>query len=386
MADPFAGRLSFFKVMSGSLANDASLANMRTTQAEKLAHISTPFGKQLAEIRELKGGDIGVVAKLKDTLTGDTLCEKSNCVVFQGIQPPEPSIAFAISAKTRNDEDRLSAALHKMLEEDQSLRFYRDPQTKEFLLAGNGQQHVEIVCSRLKRRYNVDVELHAPKIPYRETVRGAAQVQGRHKKQTGGHGQFGDCWIKLEPLQRGEKFEFVNSIFGGSIPKQYIPAVEKGILEAAEQGYLAGFPVVDFRVTLYDGSYHDVDSSEMAFKLAGRKAFRAAMQQARPGLLEPVMNVEVETPTDFAGDLMSDFNGRRGRITGMDLQGDRQVIRAQVPMAEMLSYQNDLISKTQGRASFHMGFDHYDFVPQPQAEKIIASAKSNVAHPEEDDA
>jgi elongation factor G len=386
MADPFAGRLSFFKIMSGSLANDASLANMRTGQAEKLAHISTPFGKQLAEIRELKAGDIGVVAKLKDTLTGDTLCEKSNCVVFQGIQPPEPSIAFAISAKTRNDEDRLSVALHKMLEEDQSLRFYRDPQTKEFLLAGNGQQHVEIVCSRLKRRYNVDVELHAPKIPYRETVRGAAQVQGRHKKQTGGHGQFGDCWIKLEPLQRGEKFEFVNSIFGGSIPKQYIPAVEKGILEAAEQGYLAGFPVVDFRVTLYDGSYHDVDSSEMAFKLAGRKAFRAAMQQARPGLLEPVMNVEVETPTDFAGDLMSDFNGRRGRITGMDLQGDRQVIRAQVPMSEMLSYQNDLISKTQGRASFHMGFDHYDFVPQPQAEKIIASAKSNVAHPEDDDA
>jgi elongation factor G len=300
------------------------------------------------------------------------------------VQAPEPSIAYAISARTRSDEDRLSAALHKMLEEDQSLRFYRDPQTKEFLLAGNGQQHVEIVCSRLKRRFNVDVELHAPKIPYRETIRGAAQVQGRHKKQTGGHGQFGDCWIKLEPLQRGERFEFVNSIFGGAIPKQFVPAVEKGIVEAAEQGYLAGYPVVDFRVTLYDGSYHDVDSSEMAFKLAGRKAFRAAMQQARPSLLEPVMNVEVETPTDFAGDLMSDFNGRRGRITGMDLQGDRQLIRAQVPMAEMLSYQNDLISKTQGRASFHMEFDHYDFVPQPQAEKIIASAKAHMAHEDEE--
>jgi elongation factor G len=384
LADPFSGRLSYFKVMSGSLANDASLVNMRTGQPERLAHLSTTFGKQLSEVKELKAGDIGVVAKLKDTLTGDTLCEKSNCTVFRGVQAPEPSIAYAISARTRSDEDRLSAALHKMLEEDQSLRFYRDPQTKEFLLAGNGQQHVEIVCSRLKRRFNVDVELHAPKIPYRETIRGAAQVQGRHKKQTGGHGQFGDCWIKLEPLQRGERFEFVNSIFGGAIPKQFVPAVEKGIVEAAEQGYLAGYPVVDFRVTLYDGSYHDVDSSEMAFKLAGRKAFRAAMQQARPSLLEPVMNVEVETPTDFAGDLMSDFNGRRGRITGMDLQGDRQLIRAQVPMAEMLSYQNDLISKTQGRASFHMEFDHYDFVPQPQAEKIIASAKAHMAHEDEE--
>jgi elongation factor G len=357
---------------------------MRTNQAEKLSHLSTPFGKQTTEIRELKAGDLGVVAKLKDTLTGDTLCEKSNCQVFRGVEQPEPSIAYAISAKTRNDEDRLSAALHKVLEEDLSLRFYRDQQTKEFLLAGNGQQHVEIVCSRLKRRYNVDVELHAPKIPYRETIRGTAQVQGRHKKQTGGHGQFGDCWIKLEPLPRGEKFEFVNSIFGGAIPRQFIPAVEKGIVEAAEQGYLAGYPVVDFRVTVIDGSYHDVDSSEMAFKLAGRKAFRAAMQQAKAVLLEPVMRVEVETPVDFAGDLMSDFNGRRGRISGMDLNGDRQLIRAQVPMAEMLSYQNDLISKTQGRAAFHMEFDHYDVVPQPQAEKIIAAAKANATHDDED--
>jgi elongation factor G len=385
LADPFAGRLSYFKVMSGSLSTDASLTNMRTNQAERLSHISTPFGKLSGEIRELKAGDIGVVAKLKDTLTGDTLCEKAGCAVFKGVEQAEPSIAYAISAKTRNDEDRLSVAIHKILEEDSSLRFYRDPQTKEFLLAGNGQQHVEIVCSRLKRRYHVDVELHAPKIPYRETIRGSAQVQGRHKKQTGGHGQFGDCWIKMEPLARGEKFEFVNSIFGGAIPKQFIPAVEKGILEAAEQGYLAGYPVVDFRVTLLDGSYHDVDSSEMAFKLAGRKAFRAAMQQAKPAILEPVMKVEVETPVDFAGDLMSDFNGRRGRISGMDLKGDRQVIRAQVPMSEMLSYQNDLISKTQGRASFHMEFDHYDYVPQPQAEKIIANAKAHVTHADEDE-
>ncbi len=383
-ADPFAGRVTYFKVMSGVVKDDAHLINMRNNGHERLAHIATPFGKALQPIPELRAGDIGAVAKLKETLTGDTLCEKTNCVVFSSAPMPEPSIAYAISAKTRNDEDRLSTALAKVLEEDRSLRFYRDPQTKEFLLAGNGQQHVEIVVSRLKRRYGVEVELKAPKIPYRETIRGSASVQGRHKKQTGGHGQFGDCWIKLEPLARGEKFQFVNDIFGGAIPKQYIPAVEKGILEAAEQGCIAGYPVTDFKITLYDGSYHDVDSSEMAFKLAGRKAFRAAMQQARPAILEPVMRVDVETPPEFAGDLMSDFNSRRGRVAGMDLKGNVQSIRAQVPMSEMLNYGNDLISKTQGRASFHMEFDHYDYVPAPQAEKLIAEAKVHMHAAEED--
>ncbi|HLH04219.1 MAG TPA: elongation factor G [Bryobacteraceae bacterium] len=383
-ADPFAGRLTYFKVMSGVVKDDAHLTNQRSNVNERLAHIATPFGKGMQPIPELRAGDLGVVAKLKDTLTGDTLCEKANCVVFEGVALPEPSIAYAISAKTRNDEDRLSTALTKVLEEDRSLRFYRDPQTKEFLLAGNGQQHLEIVVSRLKRRYGVEVELKSPKIPYRETIRGTASVQGRHKKQTGGHGQFGDCWIRMEPLARGEKFQFVNDIFGGAIPKQFVPAVEKGILEAAEQGFVAGYPVTDFKVTLYDGSYHDVDSSEMAFKLAGRKAFRAAMQQAKPALLEPIMKVEVETPTEFAGDLMSDFNGRRGRVSGMDLNGNTQTIRAQVPMAEMLNYQNDLISKTQGRASFHMEFDHYDYVPAQQAEKIIAAAKAHM-HVEEEE-
>lgn len=383
-ADPFAGRVTFFKVMSGTVKEDAHLTNVRSAVNERLAHIATPFGKTMQPVTELRAGDVGVVSKLKDTLTGDTLCEKSNCVTFRAVSLPEPSIAYAISAKTRQDEDRLSTALAKILEEDQSLRFYRDPLTKEFLLAGNGQQHLEVVVSRLKRRYAVEVELKAPKIPYRETIRGSARVQGRHKKQTGGHGQFGDCWIRIEPLPRGEKFQFVNDVFGGAIPKQYIPAVEKGILEAAEQGFLAGYPVTDFKVTLDDGSYHDVDSSEMAFKLAGRKAFRAAMQQAKPSLLEPIMRVEVETPAEFAGDLMSDFNGRRGRIAGMDLKGNMQTIRAQVPMAEMLNYQNDLISKTQGRASFHMEFDHYDYVPTLQAEKIIAAAKTHV-HVEEEE-
>jgi elongation factor G len=383
-ADPFAGRLSYFKVMSGVVKDDAHLTNMRTSASERLAHIGTPFGKAIQPIPELRAGDIGVVAKLKDTLTGDTLCEKANCAVFKAVEIPEPSIAYAISAKTRSDEDRLGTALSRVLEEDRSLRFYRDPQTKEFLLAGNGQQHLEIVVSRLKRRYGVEVELKAPKIPYRETIRGTASAQGRHKKQTGGHGQFGDCWIRMEPLPRGEKFQFVNDIFGGAIPKQFIPAVEKGILEAAEEGFLAGYPVTDFKVTLYDGSYHEVDSSEIAFKLAGRKAFRAAMQQAKPALLEPIMNVEVETPAEFAGDLMSDFNGRRGRILGMDLKGNMQTIRAQVPMAEMLNYQNDLISKTQGRASFHMEFDHYDFVPAQQSEKIIAAARAHMRAEEEE--
>jgi elongation factor G len=231
----------------------------------------------------------------------------------------------------------------------------------------------------------VDVALKSPKIPYRETIRGTADVQGRHKKQTGGHGQFGDCWIKMDPLPRGSKFEFVNDIFGGSIPKNYIPAVEKGIIEAAEKGYLAGYPVVDFRATVYDGSYHDVDSSELSFKLAARKAFKAAMEVAKPVLLEPIMNVEIEAPVEYAGDLMGDLNGRRGRIAGMDTRGGTQIVRAQVPMAEMLNYQNDLISMTQGRASFTMEFSHYDFVPQLQAEKVIAAAKAAKAGEEEEE-
>jgi elongation factor G len=376
VADPFAGRVSYFKVVSGIVRNDANLINARTGGIERLAHVGALFGKTIQPVPELHAGDIGGVAKLKESLTGDTLDDKTSPITFPKVQLPEPSIAYAVSAKTRNDEDRMGNAVHKILEEDLSLRFYRDPQTKEFLLAGTGQQHVEIIVSRLKKRYGVDVELHAPKIPYRETVRGKAEVQGRHKKQTGGHGQFGDCWIRIEPLPRGGKFEFGNEVFGGAIPRNFIPAIEKGIIETAERGYLAGFPVVDFRVVVYDGSYHDVDSSEMSFKLAARKAFKAAMEQAKPALLEPVMNVEVQAPVEYAGDLMGDMNGRRGRISGMETKGATQFIRAQVPMSEMLSYQNDLTSMTQGRASFSMEFDHYDFVPGLQADKIIAAAKA----------
>ena len=384
-ADPFAGRITYFKVMTGVVKNDANVLNVTRGSAERLAHLASPQGKTLQPVTELHAGDLGAVAKLKEALTGDTLAEKGVNIVFPPVKLPEPSIAFAIEAKSRNDEDRMGNAVHRILEEDQSLRFYRDPQTREFLLAGSGQQHVEIVVSRLKKRYGVDVTLKAPKIPYRETIRGTADVQGRHKKQTGGHGQFGDCWIKMEPLPRGAKFEFANEIFGGAIPKNYIPAVEKGIVEAAEGGFLAGYPMVDFKVTVYDGSYHDVDSSELAFKLAARKAFKAAMQQAKPALLEPIMNVEIQAPVEYAGDLMGDLNGRRGRISGMETKGNTQFIRSQVPMAEMLNYQNDLTAMTQGRASFTMEFDHYDFVPQLQADKIIAAAKAAKTGEEEEE-
>ena len=384
-ADPFAGRITYFKVMTGVIKNDASLQNEARNSTERLAHLSVAHGKTLQPVTDLHAGDIGAVAKLKDTLSGDTLADKGFHVTYPPVKLPEPSIAFAIEAKSRNDEDRMGNAVHRILEEDQSLRFYRDPQTREFLLAGSGQQHVEIIVAKLKKRYGVDVTLKAPKIPYRETIRGTADVQGRHKKQTGGHGQFGDCWIKMEPLPRGAKFQFANEVFGGAIPRNFIPAVEKGIVEAAENGFLAGFPMVDFKVTVYDGSYHDVDSSELAFKLAARKAFKAAMQQAKPSLLEPVMNVEIQAPVEYAGDLMGDLNGRRGRIAGMDTKGATQFIRAQVPMAEMLSYQSDLTAMTQGRASFTMEFDHYDYVPQLQADKIIAAAKAAKTGEEEEE-
>jgi elongation factor G len=385
LADPFAGRLSYFRVISGVLKNDAHLINASTGTDERLSHIACPLGKTQIPVTDLHAGDIGCVAKLKDTLTGHTLYDKSAPVQFPPVQLPEPSIAYAISAKSRNDEDKLGQTIHRIMEEDLCLRFARDPQTKDFLLHGTGQAHIETVVSKIKRRYHLDVALHAPKIPYRETIRGSASAQGRHKKQTGGHGQFGDCWIRMEPLERGAGFQFANEVFGGSIPRNFIPAVEKGIVEIAANGFLAGFPMVDFKVVVYDGSYHDVDSSEMAFKLAARKAFKAAMVAAKPSLLEPVMRVEIQAPVEFAGDLMSDVTGRRGRMNGMEVKENTQVLRAMIPMAEMLTYQNDLTAKTQGRGSFTMEFDHYDYVPPLQADKIIAAAKAAGVHVSDED-
>jgi elongation factor G len=376
VSDAFAGRISYFKVFSGVLKNDATLQNFSKSVQEKLSHISVMQGKTAIPVNELHAGDIGAVAKLKDTLTGDTLGDKSAPIQYPRVKLPEPAITFAIEPKTRADEDKLGPGLHKLMEEDPMLRFFRDPQTKEFLIAGTGQQHIEVTVAKLKKRYNTQVNLKAPKVPYRETIRGKADVQGRHKKQTGGHGQYGDCKIKMEPLPRGGEFEFVNDIFGGAIPKNYIPAVEKGIRDAAARGYLAGFPVTDFKVVLYDGSYHDVDSNDLSFQMAGRIAFKKAMETAKPTILEPIMHVEITVPDDFAGSIMGDLNSRRGRIQGMDNKGGNTIVKAEVPMSEMLTYGVELTSMTQGRGSFNMEMHHYDVVPGQLQEKIIEKAKA----------
>jgi len=324
-------------------------------------------------------GDIGAIAKLKETVTGETLGDKASPIYYKPAPIPEPSITFAIEPKTRADEDRIGVAIHKILEEDSSLRFSRDPQTKEFLLAGSGQQHIEVVVAKLHKRYHVDLTLKPPKVPYRETIRGKADAEGKHKKQTGGHGQFGVCRVKFEPIERGKGVEFVDDIFGGAIPKNWIPSVEKGLRDAAARGFLAGFPMVDFRASLYDGKYHDVDSSDMAFKIAGSLAFKEGMKQARPALLEPVMLVEVYAPEQYSGDIMGDLSSRRGRISGSETRSHNVIVKAQVPLAEMLAYATDLTSMTQGRASYTMEFSHYDFVPGEIAEKVIAAHKPRAA-------
>ncbi len=376
MADPFSGRVTYFKVMSGVLKNDASLTNYTRGSLERLQHTHVQQGKAATEVAELHAGDIGTVNKLKDTLTWDTLGEKDKGIHYPPARLPIPSITFAIEPKTRADEDKIGQAIHRVLEEDPSLHFSRDPQTKEFLLAGSGQQHIEVIVAKLHKRYHVDLTLKPPKVPYRETIRGTADAEGKHKKQTGGHGQFGVCRVKMEPMQRGGGFEFVNDVFGGAIPKNFIPSVEKGIRAAAERGYLAGFPVVDFRASLYDGKYHDVDSSDMAFQIAGRLAFREGMAQARPALLEPIMLVEVYAPDQYMGDVMGDLSSRRGHVSGTETRGHNVIVKAKVPLAEMLSYATTLTSMTQGRASYSMEFSHYDFVPNELAQKIIEREKA----------
>jgi len=379
IADPFAGRITMFRVVSGAMKADSTLHNKMKDAPERLGHLMLMQGKTSSNVPEIKAGDLGAVAKLKDTLTNDVLGDKADPISFPPIKFPEPVLAYAIEPKSRGDEDKISTSMHRLEEEDPSIRYSRDAQTKELLLSGQGQLHIEVTVAKLKRRFGVDVNLKPPRIPYRETIKASTEAHGRHKKQTGGHGQFGDCKIRVEPLARGADFEFVDDIFGGSIPRQFVPAVEKGIQDARTRGYLAGYPMVDFRVTVYDGSYHDVDSNELSFKLAGSLAFKDAMTRARPTILEPVMNVEVYAPSDFAGDLMGDLNGRRGRIAGMDTRGAMTIIKAQVPMSEMLTYEQHLTSATGGRGTYHMEYSHYDEVPAHLQTKIIAAAKAERA-------
>lgn len=368
------GKITILKIFSGTFKSDATLFNISKGAQERLGPLHVIQGKSVEKISEAHAGDIIAVLKLKETATGDTLCEKSAPVYFPPVRLPEPAINFAIEPKSRADEDKLSGAIHRILEEDPQLRYSRNEETKEFELGGSSQQHIESVVAKLKNRYHVEVALHQPKVPYRETIKSRVEVQGRHKKQTGGRGQFGDCKCIFEPLPRGGGFEFVDKIFGGAIPQQWRPAVEKGIRDAAARGALAGYPLVDFKVELIDGSYHTVDSDDLSFQLAGRKAFKAMVEKANPTLLEPIMNVEVVAPQECSGDIMGDLNSRRGRIQGMDSKGSMQIIRAQVPMAEMLTYPSTLNSITGARGSYHMEFSHYDELPQHLSQKIIQQA------------
>ena len=380
VADPFAGRITMFRVVSGTLKADSTVHNVTRDTPERLGHLVLLQGKTQATVPEIKAGDIGAVAKLKESQTSDVIAEKTVAFTLPAIKFPEPVISYAIEPKSRGDEEKISTALHRLQEEDPTINYTRDAQTKELLLAGQGQLHIEVTVAKLKRRFGVEVLLKLPRIPYRETITAATDAHGRHKKQTGGHGQFGDCKVKFEPLPRGADFEFVNDTFGGSIPRQFVPAIEKGIQDARVRGFLAGYPMVDFRASVYDGLFHPVDSSEMSFKMAGILAFKDGMSRARPTLLEPIMDVEVYAPSDYAGDLMGDLNSRRGRIGGMDTRGASTIIRAKVPMSEMLTYEQHLTSATGGRGSYHMEFSHYEEVPAHLHGKIIAAAKAERGH------
>jgi len=377
MADPYAGRLTIFRIFSGKLGKDGVFYNSTKQTKERFSQLLKITGKEQKTISQAHPGSIVAVAKLKETSTGDTICDESNKIIYKAAEPLPALITYSVTPKSKGDEDKIFSSLSRILEEDTAIKIERNSETKEILLSGRGQIHIDSIVEKLKRKFKVEVVLKQPKVPYRETIKKKVRVQGRHKKQTGGHGQFGDCWIQMEPLPRGEGFVFEDKIFGGSIPKQYIPAVEKGIVESAVRGVLAGFPCIDFKVILDDGSYHSVDSSEMAFKIAGSLAFKKAAEQAQAVLLEPIMKVEIITPDEYMGDIMGDLNGnRRGRVLGMDTKGKNQVIKANAPMAEFLTYAPDLNSMTGGRGLFTMEFSHYEEVPLQLAEKIIELAKA----------
>jgi len=374
IADPYAGRLSIMRVVSGTLGSDGTFLNSSKDKKERYNQLLAVAGKEQKPIQSAVPGAIAAMAKLKETTTGDTLCDEGNLISFKVADPIPPVISYSVQPKSKEDEDKILTSLGKLLEEDNALSLSRNSETKEILLSGRGQIHIEATVEKLKRKFNVEVVLSIPKVPYKETVKRKVRAQGKHKKQTGGHGQYGDCWIDMEPLPRGQGFEFVDAVVGGVIPKTYIPAVEKGIVESCQKGTLAGFPCVDFKVTLNDGSFHSVDSSEMAFKIAGSLAFRKATAEAGSVLLEPIMKVSIITPEDFMGDIMGDLNGRRGKVLGMDNKGKNQIINAQVPMAEFLTYAPDLNAITGGRGTFFMEFSHYDEVPAHIAQKIIEEA------------
>jgi len=375
MADPYAGRLTLFRVYSGTMESDGTYYNASKDTRERVGQLYTLQGKQLIAVKQLVAGDFGVVAKLKATATNDTLSDEKAPILLPPITFPEPAISFAIIPKAKGDEEKISSVLARMMEEDLTLRVSRDPQTGELVVSGRGQVHVEVTMARMKSKFGVEVNLKPPRVPYRETIRSASKAQGRYKKQTGGRGQYGDIWIEIEPLPRGEGFEFVNKIVGGAIPRQYIPAVEKGISEAMESGPLAGYPMVDLRVRLYDGTYHNVDSSEMAFKIAGSLGFKKGSAECNPVLLEPVMTVEVIVSEEFMGDIIGDLNARRGRVLGVDSLGALNKIRAHVPLAEVLIYASALDSMTGGRGDFSMEFSDYEEVPAHLSERIIAGAQ-----------
>ncbi len=375
IADPYSGRLTLFRLQSGVLHGDTPVVNVNRGVHERIGTVGILQGKQIVPVPELHAGDLGVVAKLKETRTSDTLADPAHPIQYPEISWPAPAISYAVEPKSKGDEEKISTALHRLTEEDPVLKFGRDPRTHELLVSGTGQVHVEVAVAKMKKKFGVDATLKQPKVPYLETIKKkVGPVQGRHKKQTGGRGQFGDCWIEMEPLPRGAGFEFVDKIFGGSIPQNFRPAVEKGIVESAHRGWLAGYPVVDFRVILTDGSYHQVDSSEIAFKIAGSLAFKAAMEQAKPTLLEPIMSVEITAPEEYMGEIMGDLSSRRGKPQGMETQGSTQIIKALVPLAEMLTYASTLKSITSDRGTYAMEFDHYEEVPAQIQEKIIAEA------------
>jgi len=383
ISDPFAGKLSVMRIVSGKIASDMTCYVPNKQAKEKIGHMFRLEGKKQDGVKEASAGEIVAAAKLKEVTTGDTLCDERAPIQYDGPARFAPVISFALEPKTKADEEKVPQGLHRMMEEDQTIELHRDEETRDFILSGMGQQHIEIIVEKLKRKYGAEVVLKAPKVPYKETIRGSASAQGRLKKQTGGRGQFGDTWIKVEPRPHGAGFEFVDEVVGGAIPRNYIPAVEKGVREAMASGHLAGYQMVDVRVTLYDGSYHDVDSSDMAFKIAGSLGFKNAVEKAKPVLLEPIMNMDVTVPDECMGDVIGDLNSRRGKVLGMETKGHSQVIKSRVPMAEVLKYAPDLRSITSGRGEFQMEFSHYEEVPPHLSERVIKEAKARKAAEQE---